>query len=93
MEEEITAIPANEIIFAVKRDGSIINNLSENGDCQPDRVLGVFEGLNNLAKQATKAEIAALALCHLVSGRDFPKLLVKRMEEEKAKSKEEKGED
>lgn len=80
MAQEITAVLVDEIAFAVKKDGSIISNLSKNGKCEPEHTIKIFEGLNKLAEQATNDELVALAMAHMIFGRDFPQTMIKRME-------------
>lgn len=82
MNEDLNLIvPTQEIAFAVKKDGSVITNFSEDGEFKPVRVLKVFECLNEYLEKCDNSEVSAFALAHIITGPTLQKLILKRMEE------------
>lgn len=81
-------VPTQDIVFAVKKDGSIISNFTEKrggGDkVEPSYFLLLFKGLKKFVETCSEHELAAYALVDIVTSNDIQKAIIKRMEAQKA---------
>jgi hypothetical protein len=91
---EMLIVPTQELIFAVKKDGSIITNFSENrgggvNEVKAEYFRAYFEGIHKFLKTCSSRELVAYALLELLERDEIHGTIIKRMEEEKSKSDQE----
>lgn len=81
-------VPTQDIVFAVKKDGSLISNFTEKrggGDkINPSYFLLLFKGLKKFVETCSERELAAYALTDIIMSSDIHKALIERMEAQKA---------
>lgn len=85
MEEKVEQliIPTREIALAVKKDGTIINNLTGMGNLDLKPLLNFFIGLNDFVKNCSEEELVAITVLLLPNLHNVAKNRFKGMKYEK----------
>ena len=92
MQEEMLIVPTQELIFAVKKDGSIISNFSEKrgGVEQPNpkAFITFFHGLKHYIRNCPDNELMAYTIAELIESGAVHRIVMDRMENLKSNSNE-----
>jgi len=81
-------VPTQDIVFAVKKDGSLISNFTEKrggeDKVNPSYFLLLFKGLKKFVETCSEHELAAYALVDIIMSKDVQKAIIERIEAQKA---------